>query len=98
MLRVRQFSKLSAKLRSAHPKHIKAQAERSHSSAAAVAIQEQETAVPTFVPRGPGVTDGKWDQQDEAAVDTALRDAEKLVIKRSSAHSGMAPTLLTPCT
>ena len=91
MLRVRQFSRLSARLRAGQLKHIRAQAERNQSSAAALAEQDQEPAAPTFVPRGPGVTDGKWDQQDEAAVNTALRDAEKVVKKRSSAQPGMIP-------
>lgn len=91
MLRVRQFSRLSARLRAGQPKHIRAQAGRNQSSAVALAEQNEEPAAPTFVPRGPGVTDGKWDQQDEAAVSTALRDAEKVVKKRSSAQPGTIP-------
>lgn len=94
MLRVRQFSRLSARLRSAQTKHIRAQAQRNQTTAVALAEQDQVPAAPTFVPRGPGVTDGKWDQQDEAAVFMALRDADKVVKKRSSAQPGTTPMQL----
>ena len=89
MLRVRQFSRLSARLRAGQSKRSREHAERKQSSAVILAEQDRQSAAPTFVPRDPGVTDGKWDQQDEAAVSTALRDAEQVVKKRSSAQPGM---------
>ena len=94
MLRVRQFSKLASKLSSTRLKQASFEKSRRHRSAAALVTKESETAAPTFVPRTPGVTDGKWDQQDEEAVKVALMDAEKVVKKRSSAQPGMLPTSL----
>ena len=57
---------------------------RNVSSAATVGAQTPTTndivdaAYPTLPPRPKGITDGKWDKADEAAVQQALDDAEKI--------------------
>ena len=94
MSRARSFAKLSARLSLPQIKQTRARTERCQSfSAASLATAEHVQAEPTFVPRTEGITDGKWDQQDEAAVNAALQDAQKVVRKRSAAQPGMCCSL-----
>lgn len=87
MSRARSFAKLSARLSLPQIKQTRVRTERCQSfSAASLATAEHVQAEPTFVPRTEGITDGKWDQQDEAAVNAALQDAQKVVRKRSAAQ------------
>ncbi len=95
MSRVRNFAQLSARL--SLPQHAQQRTARCQSSAGAASLAtKQEVAGPTFVPRTDGITDGKWDQQDEAAVNIALQDAQKAARKRSASQPGNQ-SALTGC-
>ncbi len=88
--RLRSFARLSARLSIPETKAARVKTERCCSSAdaATLATEEQKQTGPTFVPRTDGITDGKWDQRDEAAVEIALQDAQKAARKRSASQPG----------
>ena len=88
--RWQSLARLSARLSLPQLRQTRVRTERCHSSASAATLATHDDAqkVPTFVPRSDGITDGKWDQQDEAAVLTALQDAQKAVKKRSASQPG----------
>ena len=86
---------MSARLALPNARH--SSADNAHTrdlSTAAVADLRQTDAHATVVPRPAGVTDGRWDKQDQAAVDLAIVDAQKSVKKRSASQPGINQTYL----
>lgn len=60
---------------------------RTHTAGAASG-QAGADQYPTFVPRNPGVTDGTWDNADQAILRSALRDAQDAVSAQRIDASG----------
>lgn len=65
---------------------------RSFADGAVVGKIESVEPAPTLPPRLPGVSDGKWDEADEKAVQNALEDASKL--QRQSDKYGCGKVIL----
>ncbi|KAL0020893.1 hypothetical protein WJX77_007989 [Trebouxia sp. C0004] len=82
------FARLSARLSTPKTKAARVKEQRCCSSADAATLATEEQTGPTFVPRRDGITDGKWDQRDEAAVEIALQDAQKASRRRSASQPG----------
>lgn len=90
--RVGRLAKLSSRLHAdcispARPSHLRPRCRQSLATAA-VADVRQTDAHPTVVPRPLGVTDGRWDDQDQTAVDLALQDALKSSKRKSASQPG----------
>lgn len=91
--RVTRLAKLPTRLALPCARHTSAEVPRRQDlSTAAAADLRQNDAQATVVPRSAGVTDGKWDQQDQAALDLALHDAQKIFKKRSPTQPGTKDT------
>lgn len=90
LFRITRLAKSTVRSALPQSRHLLSDASRRHDvSSAAVAELRQSDAQATVVPRPAGVTDGRWDREDQAAVDLALADAQKSVKKRPATQPGI---------